>query len=196
MGMRDLSTEFGRAGLEFITVADPGHPYIPPAVAAAATNASEFPGRRWFEIPDDAPDLVERGNAAWHEMCCGHGLFTSEDRRFLVAVDLSEDSAYGTRWWAEVALTDDWDVVGEGSAGILGLGRGRPVFVMLSRDGDVAVRGDLWQRSIGGVLVPDVQRMQRSRQATGWILDDPRSSPADLRAVRRWLDHLAGLPDR
>jgi len=181
--MSELAEKLAAAGLELLELVDPLVPLIPPRLANAALSfplASE-------PVPHSAvergtPDLVAQANFGWYQLASEGGLFGS-DREFFVAVERS-----GEWWWAHVRLGDSWDVMGRGSAGILGHGEGYPGFVMLSLDGSVIVKGDVDQTSVGCTLARDPSHNAALREFAPHLVEYPNMSEDEKAAIWRWLE--------
>jgi len=182
MNEPELAASLAAAGLVYLGMEESCALLLPPTLANLATGyppEGEPPGGVSVELSD--PRLLEKANAGWYEASLEVGLF-NEQREFLVAIDRG-DNAW---WWARVRLTDTWDIMGVGAAGVLGIRWCLPRFVMTSVDCDVIVCGTDWESSIGCLLARP-RRSQRFRDfAVQWAEYDS-TSEFERAATRRWL---------
>lgn len=180
--MTDPAQRLADGGLELVEFVDPKAPLIPPTLATAAISfPRDSEQRQHSTVEIGSADLVERANKGWYKLATEGGL-VGADREFLVGVERS-----GEWWWARVRLADSWDVMGRGSAGILGNGEGCPGFVMMSLDGDVIMLGDVWQTEIGVVLVRHTSTNEGLRQYASQKAGSPLTPEYEKAAIRRWL---------
>src|SRR5512142_1620248 len=106
-----LTTALAKAGLVFRGLVDRSVPLVPPAVAGFANSVL---GDFHDAVEVDDPDKVAKVNALWHRLCLAGGLLTEDHPEFLLAVDCSDSDWPRVWWWARVALTDRWDIAGDG----------------------------------------------------------------------------------
>ncbi|MFH9012972.1 hypothetical protein ACH4C6_16470 [Streptomyces sp. NPDC017943] len=161
---------------------------LPPVVAGQAASCPHDEGRVEAMLDVLEPRLRERANADWYRLSVEGGLFSGTDRRFLLALGPGEDRP--ARWFC-VELQREWDVMGEGAAGLLGSAPCRPEFRMLSLDGNVLVFATTWEHDISTSVLT---APHRSRVLRRWAeavaegtMDEPDHPPLSL-AARRWLD--------
>ncbi|MEV0133334.1 hypothetical protein AB0H83_33330 [Dactylosporangium sp. NPDC050688] len=176
------------AGLIFLGLVELERPLVPPELATLACGRPLAEGiYPRFVCTDEDPDLVDRANRGWFDLCRAGGLF-GDDREFLVAVEI--DAELQDWWWARVRLADAWDIAGVGAAGALGTGFGRPEFGMLSVAGDIIVFCTSDPHSISAVLVPGSAVFDGMRKLANWKAEDPRLSPHERATARRWLSSM------
>ncbi|WP_344605396.1 hypothetical protein [Streptomyces glaucus] len=182
-----LSTPLAEAGLRLLRMVDTSEPLIPPTLATFASSCGTEDGA-WGETVDlDHPRLREEANSLWRRMALHGGLFSEEDSRFLIAVNLSAGES-PRWWWAQVQLLDEWDMVDAGAAsGVLGHGPFRPSFVMLSLDGGVILRCDLGQASMDFSMVREAHHAPTLLRHGEWMAGSPRVDDVTRAATRRWL---------
>jgi hypothetical protein len=186
----DLAEQLGMAGLVFLGWADDSEPRVPGSVARYAVSCDAESGRTDVTLEYSDPRWREKANDAWFDLAVSAGLFGA-DREFLVAVTVQPEVYPVPIRWAKVRLASSWDIAGEGAAGLLGSGRHLPEFVMLSLDGEVIVRGTVWQDGIGFLAVPHPHRAAALRQQAEFYATWYRTSAEDRLAARNWLDATA-----
>ncbi|WP_433543914.1 hypothetical protein ACQPZG_01475 (plasmid) [Streptomyces sp. CA-294286] len=185
-GLLAFAVPLATAGLNFHGMADDAAPLVPATVAGFANCVAPADGARFVSVESSDPQVREKANAQWYELGRDLGLFGGTDGRFLVAVDLDEQTWPRARRWAVVSLADTWDVMGTGAAGVLGAGYLLPGFVMQSLGGEVVVRGDTWESEIGAAAVRHPHRVPVLRaRATAAATGDDLYQRA---AAKRWLD--------
>jgi hypothetical protein len=181
--MTELAQQLAAGGLELLGLVDRLTPLIPPTLATVAMSyPRESEPRPYSTVEIGAEDLVAQANAGWFRLASEGGLFDAS-REFLVGVAPS-----GEWWWAHVRLAQSWDVMGLGSASILGNGEGYPGFIMMSLDGDVIVHGDVWQSEIGSVLTRNPAENQQLREHARWKVESPLTPDYEKTAIHRWLE--------
>jgi hypothetical protein len=160
---------------------------LPVAAAWLATSCRREDGRRDETVRRDDPQLIEKANDGWFRLARDHG-FLGEDREFLLGVNHADDESVPILRWARVRLLQEWDIMGAGAAtGILGSAAGLPEFAMLSLDGNVILRGTVWQESIGSLLVPDPHRVKIIRDYVERRSANPRTPAAERAEGEAWL---------
>ena len=186
MHENELSAALALVGIRLLEVVDPMAPLLPPYLAGIATNYPR-PDGGWSAVSVESadPSVIEKANAGWYELCRRGGLF-GEDRRFLLGAQLDEG-----RWgWVRVELDEEWDVMGAGSASVLGIGYGRPGFIMMSLDGAVIVRGTVWETSIGAILTCDPRDIPKFLDFAVWTAGWPQTPDHERAAIERWMSSL------
>lgn len=182
----DLADQLAKAGLIFMGWPDDSVSRVPGSVARYAVSCGNESGRTDVKLNYSDARWKEGANDAWFDLSVSAGLF-GPDHEFLVAITLEPEVYPVPIRWARVRLAASWDIAGEGSAGLLGGGRHLPEFVMLSLDGDVIVRGTVWQDGIGFLAVRNPGQSPVLRQQAEFVMTWYRSDPEDRLAARRWL---------
>ena len=141
---------------------------------------------RWTEADIDVRDMpaLQAANDTWYRMSVRSGLFSEIDRRFLLAHAVGDD---GPSKWLQVQLLDQWDVMGEGTAGPLGSASFRPEFRMLSLDGSVLLCGTTGEDAVSIFVVKEPDRSRTFTRFAEWVITTDVPHPEDVVAVRRWL---------
>ncbi|MEH0581602.1 MULTISPECIES: hypothetical protein [Streptomyces] len=174
------------AGLQWCA-AEAGGGALPVTAAWLATSCRREDGRRDETVRRDDPQLIEKANDGWFRLARDHG-FLGEDREFLLGVNHADDESVPILRWARVRLLQEWDIMGAGAAtGILGSAAGFPEFAMLSLDGNVILRGTVWQETIGSLLVPDPHRVKIIRDYVERRSANPRTPAAERAEGEAWL---------
>lgn len=178
-----LLSGLSEAGLEMIDL-NATDWSLPVEAAWMATACSPEEGRVDRLIAFDDPRLVETANEVWWNLAQEYRLFVP-DGAFLLSVTIGDEVPR----WASVRLKAEWDLFGAGTEnGLLGGPRGRPGFVMCSRDGRVVIGGTTWHDNIGILAIPHSHRANAIRKYAVGMLNSPRTSLDDLGKVREWLD--------
>lgn len=132
------------------------------AWAATACQPGEA-GRRDVTYDLDDPDLVRQLNSAWSRMVMEVGLLDCNGQ-FLLSVT-SSSSGLSEPHWALVCALEEPDIAGVGaSRGIFGFRSGYIEFAAASLDGEVVVRGTLWQSTAGLLAISDARSSDRLRE--------------------------------
>ncbi|MGW6448654.1 hypothetical protein [Lentzea sp. NPDC055074] len=185
--MAELAASFEEASLRLIGIVGIETPLVPPRVAGLVFSCREpeVVARESLRLAD--PQLVEKANEAWYRTSRGVGLLADEGR-FLVSFEQDRIGWPGARWWAEVELTGQWDVMGRGAAsGMLGRGRGRPLFVAMSLDGNVLVGSDHGETDLQVVAVRHPERIAYLRGRAEFMLGRDHVDDFVKAGIRRWL---------
>lgn len=191
----DLKEALTGAGIRLVGVLDGPGDLIPPVVAFQAVSCPPDDERTDAVADIEDPLLRQKANSDWYRLSFEGGLFSEEERRFLLGVSLVGRSS---GIWCLVELVEPWDIMGKGAAGPLGSGCCRPEFVMLSRDGEVLVCGTTGQFHISTLVVKRPGRSGVLRRFAHWVAGPGAGQEHDRAAARRWLDShpLDGMPDR
>ncbi|GAA0430236.1 hypothetical protein GCM10009531_19590 [Actinoplanes capillaceus] len=187
MHENELADQLAKAGLIFLGWPDDSLPRVPGSVARYAVSCGNESDRTDVNLNYSDTRWKEGANSAWFELSVSAGLF-GQDQEFLVAITLEPEMYPVPIRWAWVRLAVSWDIAGEGAAGPLGGGRHLPEFVMLSLDGEVIVRGTVWQDGIGFLAVRNPGQSPVLRQQAESVMTWHRSRPEERLAARRWLD--------
>jgi hypothetical protein len=160
---------------------------VPPRAAALITSCRPEEGRRDHVVSKDDPRVVEKANAGWFRLAKDHELF-SDDRKFLLKVNLANGDESALLRWVKVQLLDRWDIMGAGAASrVMGWDFGRPEFTMLSLNGLIICAGTVWSDKIGSLVVPYPHRIERIRRYAEWIPTMRSSPPDEQTAAEEWL---------
>jgi hypothetical protein len=144
---------------------------LPVDAAWEAVSCRSEDGRRDLTVEVTDPQLLGKANSAWFQLACECNLWRSEEREFLLGVDIAEDGDDAMQRWARVRLMDEWDVMGVGAEShLFGWGSGCPEFIMMSLSGDVVLNGTTWgNRDIGVLAVPHPERARPIRACVEYL---------------------------
>jgi hypothetical protein len=180
----DLVSLLGAAGLTLVEETEDRVLLIPPIITGQAPSCPV--GERFAELDIDLgdPALVQSVNKGWYRMSVEAGLFSEIDRQFLLAFSPSEEVPAR---WIRVELQSQWDILSEYAPGLLGSGRCRPEFRMLSLNGSVLSCGTTGESSISIFVLKEPSRSPTFRKFAEWVVASEFPHPLDVAAVRRWL---------